>query len=138
MGKVFLAVAKSFKPGNLNFTINSGILLLNLLEMRNLKIEKKVLTLLNSGFENPTYQDQALINIYFRDIIGFLPPKYNIYIFSFKRVKKHKKSIGDLYDFDSLYFQMKFPSILHYKGTPDKKTYSQEDWYYFARKSKYI
>ena len=137
MGNIFLAVVKSFKPGKSNFTINSGILLLNLVMMRIMKIEKKVINLLNNGFTHPTFHDQAIINIYFRKYIGFLPPEYNAFIFNFKKVRKYKNSTGELYDFDSLYFQFKFPSILHYKGPPQYKTYFQEDWYYFARKSKY-
>ena len=137
MGNIFLAVVKSFKPGNLSFTVNSGILLLNLVKMRIMKIEKKAINLLNNGFKHPSFHDQAIINIFFRKYIGFLPPEYNTYTFNFKKVKKYKNSTGELYDFDSLYFQLKFPSIIHYKGPPRKKTYLQEDWYYFARKSKY-
>ena len=138
MGNIFLAVVKSFKPGNLSFTVNSGILLLNLVKMRIMKIEKKAINLLNNGFKHPSFHDQAIINIFFRKYIGFLPPEYNTYTFNFKKVKKYKNSTGELYDFDSLYFQLKFPSIIHYKGPPRKKTYLQEDWYYFARKSKYF
>ena len=37
-GKIFIARIIKFKTGNLNFTINSGVLLLNLLGMRKLKI----------------------------------------------------------------------------------------------------
>jgi len=136
-GKIFIARIIKFKTGNLNFTINSGVLLLNLLGMRKLKIEKKVLTLLNNGFKDP-FHDQAIINNYFKKYIGFLPPAFNSITFNYNKVKERKKNFGELYDFDSLYFSFKHPYIIHYPGNPQFKTYNKEDWYYFARKSKYF
>ena len=137
MGKIFLAKINTFKEGYLNFTVNTGVLLLNLVKMRKMKVEKKVLNLLNNGFKHPVFHDQAIINLYYKEYVGFLPTEYNTFTFSYEKVKQYKKDSGNLYDFDSLYFSFKFPSIIHYRGEPNMKTYKEEDWYYFARKSKY-
>ena len=136
-GKIFFARIITFKEGNLNFTINTGVLLLNLRGMRKIKFEQKVLTLLNNGFRDSLH-DQAIINHFFKKYVGFLPPEYNSITFSYNKVKDRKKKFGDLYDFDSLYFSFKFPYIIHYPGNTKFKTYNQENWYYFARKSKYF
>ena len=138
MGKIFLARINTFKNENDNFTVNTGVLLLNLDGMRKMKIEKKVLTLLNNGYRHPIFHDQAIINTFFKNYIGFLPPEYNSFSFNFNKVKEKKILFGRLYDFDSLYFSFKFPYIIHYPGIPDLKIYNEEDWYYFARKSKYF
>ena len=138
MGKIFLAKINTFKEGDLNFTVNTGVLLLNLIKMRKMEIEKKVISLLNNGFRHPVFHDQAIINLYYKKYIGFLPTEYNTFTFSYKNVVQYKKDSGGLYDFDSLYFSFKFPSIIHYRGAPHRKIYKKEDWYYFARKSKYF
>lgn len=137
LGKMFLAKINTFNNKDLSFSINSGVLLLNLDYMRIKKVEHKVLTLLNNGFNDPVL-DQAIINIYFKEYIGFLPTEYNTFTFSYDIVKKYYKETGGLYDFDSLYFSFKYPSIIHYRGHPSLKTYNKEDWYYFARQSKYF
>ena len=136
-GKIFIARVIRFAKGELNFEINSGVIFLNLVGMRRMKIEKKVLTLLNKGFKD-SFHDQAIINNFFKKYIGFLPPEYNSITFNIKKVKDRKNKIGNLYDFDSLYFAFKFPYIIHYPGDSKTKTYDKEDWYYFARKSKYF
>jgi len=138
MGKIFLAKIKSYDPKNHEYTINTGVLLLNLKKMRKMQIEKKALILLKNGFKDPIFHDQAIINIFFKKYIGFIPPEYNAYPFSFRRAMQYLEESGGLYDFDSIYFSFKFPSIVHYRGNPENKTYNQEDWYYFARKSKYF
>jgi len=132
------------------FTINTGILLLNLREMRKIKFEKRLLNVLNNGFGNvKKYQrksdnlgtdiltvDQALINIYFNKYIGLFPVKYNVNDFNFKNLFKFHKDLGNLYDIEYLYFSFKFPSIKHFNG-PKKYISHFEDWVHFARKSKY-
>ena len=138
MGKIFLGKIISFESESHNFDLNTGVLLLNLIEMRNLKIEKKVLTLLNKGFRDPVYHDQAILNIFFKKYIGFLPLEYNVFPYSNKQIENLTKNYNNLYDYDSLYFSNKYPSIKHFPGIPENKIYFQEDWYYFARKSKYF
>ena len=138
LGKIFLAKINTFNNKTLNFTINTGVLLLNLNIMRKEKIEQKALTLLNNGFTHPIFHDQAIINIYFKKFVGFLPPEFNTFTFNYNYIKQYNKDTGGLYDFDSLYFSLKFPSILHFRRKPKFKIYNEENWYYFARKSKYF
>ena len=136
-GKIFIGRIITYNNKNNSFKINAGILLLNLVGMRRLSIEKKVLTLLKNGFHD-SFHDQAIINIFYEKYIGFLPPEFNSIIFNYERVKRRYKKFGGLYNFDSLYFSFKFPYIIHYHGNPKNKIYNKEDWYYFARKSKYF
>jgi lipopolysaccharide biosynthesis glycosyltransferase len=138
MGKLFLAKILSLKSKDFNFEVNTGVLLLNLIGMRKMKVEKKVLTLLNNGFKDPVYHDQAIINIFFKKYVGFLPLEYNTFSPNINRIKIYTKNYHGLYDFDSIYFAYKHPSIRHFPGTPGFKIFSQEDWFYFARKSKYF
>ena len=133
------------------FTINTGILLLNLREMRKIKFEKMLLNILNKGFgykkihqrksDNPgtdiLTQDQALINIYFNKYIGLFPPKYNVNEFFYKHLIKNNINLAYLYDTGYLYFSYKYPSIKHFPG-PKKYSIHNEDWIYFAKKSKYF
>ena len=138
MGKIFLGKILIFDPANYNFELNTGILLLNLFEMRKIKIEKQVLTLLNNGFKDPVYHDQAIINKYFKKYIGFLPLEFNVFPLITSFMNQETKGYNGLYDYDSIYFSYKNPSIKHFPGIPKEKIYHQEDWYYFARKSKYF
>ena len=138
MGKIFLASMLTFDNEYNNFTINSGILLLNLKKMRNMKIEEHVLTLLNNNFTDLQFHDQAIINLLYKKYIGFLSPEFNRFKTIKNYLEKYYKNTKGFYDYDTLYFSVKFPSILHYPGPPDSKTYKDEDWYYFARKSKYF
>jgi hypothetical protein len=64
------------------YSINSGILLLNLEKMREIHVEKKILNAINKG-EKFDYHDQTIINNYFKEYIGDYPPEnqaraYNI------------------------------------------------------------
>ena len=120
------------------FTVNTGVLLLNLNYMRKKKIEKIVLTLLNNGFRHPIFHDQAIINKYFIKYVGLLPTEYNTFTFNYNYARQYEKDTGGYYNFDSLYFSLKFPSILHFRRNPKFKIYNEEIWYYFARKSKYF
>ena len=130
--------------------INTGVLLLDLLGMRKMKFEKKVLNILKDGFgrkkiperkiinmgTNLNTQDQALINIYFNKYTGPLPPKYNAKIFHYKGSIFLNNNSDNFYD-DYLYFSFKYPSIKHFAG-PKKNIVYIDDWNYFARKSKYF
>ena len=138
IGKLFLASVLTYDKGYLNFTINSGVLLLNLKKMRKMEIEKKVLTLLNNNFTDSNYHDQAIINLYYKKYIGFLSPEFNRFKTFKNYFENYYKDINGFYDYDTLYFFLKFPSILHYPQHPNLKTYNDEDWYYFARNSKYF
>ena len=40
-------------------------------------ISPKPVHLLNSGFTDPTYHDQAIVNKFYKKYVGFLSPEYN-------------------------------------------------------------
>ena len=58
------------------YKINNEILLLNLKKMRNIKMEEKVLFILENGFKNELH-DQFLLNQFFFRYIVIFPPKYH-------------------------------------------------------------
>ena len=134
------------------YTINAGILLLNLKEMRKIKMEKKLLNIMKNGFgyKNVTTEKvynsytslvmpgQAILNLYFYKYIGIFPPKYNAHFdLDNNKIIIKKQEIGNLYDLDYLYISDKFPSIKHYVGSKEG-LFFHRDWTYFARKSKYF
>ena len=138
LGQVIIT-NKSKKTGY--YSINSGILLLNLKEMRKIKIEKKVLNIINKDYKN-NYHDQAIINLYFYKDVGIFPPQYHgrPYI-NYGDIVEYNINSGNIYDNDYLYFSWKYPSIKHFIGysKPNfKNQHNKEDWWYFARKSKYF
>ena len=89
LGKVFIAAINQYKSFS-NFSVNTGVLLLNLKEMREKKIEEKVLTLLKYGFRDNIFHDQAIINNFFKEDIGFISPSYNTFSFQYKYFKRFK------------------------------------------------
>ena len=123
------------------FTINNGILLFNLVLMRKMRIEKKVLDILIKKRKKFSYHDQTLMNVYFAKYIGLFPIEYHVRNWgTFKECKDWNKYTGHVYDNDIIYFAQKYPTIRHYLG-PNKPIKSEknhiEDWWFFARKSKY-
>ena len=122
------------------YHINNGILLFNLILMRKLKIEEKVLQIIKKK-QKLRYHDQTLMNHYFKDYIGIFPLEYHIRNWgNIEEMKKWNKLAGSVYDEDYFYFSQKYPYIRHFLG-PNKPIKSErnhiEDWWFFARKSKY-
>ena len=120
--------------------INTGILLLNLYEMRKEKFEKQVIDIIKKG-KKFRYHDQTLLNDYFQKYIGIFPPEYHTRPWSnLKEMEIFNKRIGKPFDLDYFYFAHKYPTIRHflgrYKPRNDKINYI-EDWWFYARKSKY-
>lgn len=142
-GKIILGqlscANKSPKTGIYN--INAGLLILNLDRMRQIKMEKKVLDIINKGYKNK-FHDQGLINQFFYKYIGIIPPEYNTRPFkNYIDAIKYNNDTGNLYDNDHLFFSWLYPSIRHYLGYSKpiySKTYNKNDWWYFASKSKYF
>ena len=142
-GKIILGqlscANKSPKTGIYN--INTGLLLLDLNGMRQIKMEKKVLNIINKGYKNK-FHDQGLINQFFYKYIGLIPPEYNTRPFNnYKEAIKYNKDTGSLYDNDHLLFSWYYPSIRHYLGYSKpiySKNSNKNDWWYFASKSKYF
>ena len=140
-GKMILAqqtYSKKLKEGL--YKINSGVLLLNLHKMREYEFEKKILFLLNNGY-NDDFHDQNLINYYFYEYVELFPPKFHARPWNnYSEIEIFNKNSGYIYDSDYLYFSNKYPTVRHYlyKTKPIYNNFSHcEDWWYFARTSKY-
>jgi lipopolysaccharide biosynthesis glycosyltransferase len=120
--------------------INTGVLLLNLLEMRKNHFEKKVIEITKKR-KKLRYHDQTLINDYFKQFLGIFAPEYHARPWSnINEMKIFEKKIGNVFDLDYFYFAHKYPTIRHFLGSykPLKPNINFiEDWWYFARKSKY-
>ena len=120
--------------------INTGVLLLNLLEMRKNEFEKKVIEITKKR-KKLRYHDQTLINDYFKQFLGIFAPEYHARPWSnINEMKIFEKKIGNVFDLDYFYFAHKYPTIRHFLGSykPLKPNINFiEDWWYFARKSKY-
>jgi lipopolysaccharide biosynthesis glycosyltransferase len=130
--------SKKLKEGL--YKINSGVLLLNLHKMREYEFEKKILFLLNNGY-NDDFHDQNLINYYFYEYVELFPPKFHARPWNnYSEIEIFNKNSGYIYDSDYLYFSNKYPTVRHYlyKTKPIYNNFSHcEDWWYFARTSKY-
>jgi lipopolysaccharide biosynthesis glycosyltransferase len=144
-GKVILGQvgAANNSPKTGYYMINNGILLLNLKEMRNMQVEKKILNLLQKGYKF-SFHDQTIINKLLRKYLGIFPPKYHIRPFkNHQELLSFNNKTGNLYDNDLFYFSWKYPTIKHFLGYY-KPIYNNinnknmEDWWFIARKSKYF
>ena len=120
--------------------INSGVLLLNLIKMRKYNFEKKVIEIIKKS-KILNYHDQTIINDNFKEYIGIFPPEYHTRPWSnYKEMEIFNYKIGNVFDQDCLYFAHKYPTIRHYFGEykpTNPKINHIEDWWFFARKSKY-
>ena len=120
--------------------INTGILLLNLLKMRQIKFEEKVIKIISKR-NKLRYHDQTLLNDYFDEYIGLFPIEFHTRPWSnYKEMKIFNSIVGNVFDYDYYYFAHKYPTIRHYLGRYKPKNPNinhVEDWWFFARKSKY-
>ena len=142
-GKIILGFP-TFGNNNRNkfalHSINTGILLLNLIEMRKIKFERKVLYIIKKG-KKLAYHDQTLLNNNFKNYIGIFPPEYHSRPWSnYRETKIFNRLIGKVFDDDYFYFAYKYPTMRHFLGRykPNNRYNNYiEDWWFFARKSKY-
>ena len=120
--------------------INTGILLLNLFEMRRNHFEKQVMKIIKKG-RKLTYHDQTLLNDYFKQYLGIFPPEYHARPWSnYTEMEIFNNIVGKPFDSDYFYFANKYPTIRHFLGRYKPRNYNVnyiEDWWFYARKSKY-
>ena len=120
--------------------INTGVLLLNLFEMRKNQFEEKVIKVINKGIKFK-YHDQTLVDDYFKQYLGIFAPEYHTRPWSnYKEMEIFNRKIGKVYDQDYFYFAHKYPTIRHFLGGYKPKNPNVnhiEDWWFYARKSKY-
>jgi lipopolysaccharide biosynthesis glycosyltransferase len=125
------------------FSINTGIILLNLKKMREIKMEKETLNILMNKKEKYNFLDQDLINKYFKKYLEIFPPEYHARPYNNSESIKFNNKSGNLYNNDYFLFSWKYPTMRHYYGyyKPsflDINNKILEDWWYFARLSKYF
>ena len=142
-GKILLGqvIVTNNSKKNGYYYINSGILLMNLQKMRNIQLEKKIIKIINKDYKNQ-FHDQGIINLYFKKLVGIFPPQYHARPFmDYKDIVEYNKKSGNIYDNDQLYFAWKYPAIKHFVGYSKPNFHNKqnkEDWWYFARISKYF
>ena len=123
------------------YRINNGILLFNLYNMRKFNIENQALKIIKKG-KHFYYHDQTLMNDYFKNYIGIFQMEYHIRNWiTIKNILQFNKGTGKIYDDDVFYFSTKYPSIRHFLGSSKPIRTERghiEDWWFFARHSKYF
>ena len=135
-GKLMLA-RKIPKEINDSFPINSGVLLLNLKKMREIKFEQNVLKIIDNGFVS-NVQDQGLLIKYYLNDIGKINEKYNVLSQGFDSLINFYNTKNMTYKINDLIYISKYPSIRHFNGGNKKSNkYFLSDWLYFAKKGKY-
>ena len=108
--------------------------------MRNIRFEKKVIEIIQKG-EKLSFHDQTLLNNNFKQYVGVFPPEYHSRPWTnYREIEIYNYKIGNIFDQDYLYFANKYPTIRHFLGkykAKNRKTNHVEDWWFFARKSRY-
>ena len=121
--------------------MNSGILLMNLKDMRRDRIEKKIRDFIFSHYLD--HHDQTAINGACYDNLQILSFKYATFVFnSLNDMKNWNDKQNKLYRYNDEELRQAFyePILLHYAGwvKPWDKQYSNingEYWWYYAKKS---
>ncbi len=117
--------------------INSGVLLLNLKKMREIKFEEKVLKIINEGFIS-NVQDQGLLIKYYLEQIGYLNEKYNVPTQGFNSLINFYNNKKLKFKNNDLLYAMDYPAIRHFNGPKKSNIYiNSKDWWFFASKGKY-
>ena len=108
--------------------------------MRKYQIETIALEIIKKG-QHLAYHDQTLMNNVFKNYIGIFPFEYHARNWkNINFIKQFNAESGHIYDNDYIYFANKYPSIRHFLGDSKpirSKKANIEDWWYFARKSKF-
>lgn len=113
--------------------INSGVLLLNLAQIRRQQIDRQWEKLAEQKLY---YQDQDILNITCRDRIIYLPPKYNS--LAYLSAEDYRRMVTeDIFtEVESAQAQEQ-PAILHYAGDKPWKRYDTNQgfvWWDFVKK----
>lgn len=145
-GYLMLAVPTVFIGNKLikkDIYYNDGVLLLNLKKMREIEFNKKVIKILESGFKDTFYgwNDQAIVNKFFYDYIGFLETEYNSKLGLFDSNSKYYLKHKDYFNLIDVIYSEKYPAIYHFTGK-DKPYISNrkksDDWWFYSKKGKFL
>ena len=141
--KMILGQPVYFEKSSGCYAINAGILLLNLNKMREINMEKKILIIIKKK-EKFRFHDQTIINKYFIKYLGIFPPENHARPYNESEIIKFNNQSPNLYNIDYFLFSWKYPTMRHYLGGRHKPYHLEtnnkllEDWWYFARLSKYF
>ena len=125
---------------SLTHYINAGVLLINLDQQRKDKIEEKILKWAEKNKEFLALYKQTIINYYFIDKIGLLPPEYGIFSDSFKFYieKTNNFTLGN-YNYSEYEKAYNDPAIIHFHSSNKpwkknaKKRYYGNYWWKYAK-----
>ena len=145
-GHLMLAIPTVFIGNKLimnDIYYNGGVLLLNLKKMRDIKFNKKLLEILDSGFKDTfnNWNDQAILNKFFYDYIGHLEPEYNSKLNLFISNSNYFLNNKDYFNLTNLIYSEKYPSIYHFTGQYkpyEIKRKNSDDWWFYAKKGKFL
>ena len=119
--------------------INAGVMLINLAEWRNIDLENKILSYINSRTEPVPLFDQGVINHICDGRIFVLDCKFNVmpqnYRFDDPLLLKKYFNIERYYSKSEFYYSIKSPTIVHFIGS-----YYGRPWEFLSRhplRSKY-
>ena len=130
--------------------IVSGVLLINLKEIRKENITQKFFEFMDKYQDKLTQEDQTVINIVLHGRIGLLPPKFGMWNFHTKDSLLNHNNYGNqnlgikAYDEKEIIKAWNTPSIIHYvRAKPwrirTKITHIKfhEDWWEYAKMTNY-
>lgn len=113
--------------------INSGVLLLNLAEIRRQQIDRQWEKLAEQKLY---YQDQDILNITCRGKMTYLPPKYNS--LAYLSAEDYRQMVAeDIFTEDESAQAQEHPAILHYAGDKPWNRYDTNRgyvWWDFVKK----
>ena len=143
--KGFLDVNKDkFLPNNDNY-ICSGVLLINLKNLRKDDIVNKMYKYMIKNNKKLYCHDQTIINGVCSSKIGLLPPQFGVFNYQkfkilLKKAKRIYKNKKNKYSHEKLKNAYYHPSILHCTRKPwmNKNNYANKIWLKYAKKNDYF
>ena len=127
---------QKLKLSSMNQYINTGMLVMNLKQIRKDNMTQKFIELSKLAFN---YQDQDILNIACKGKIQILPPKYNAMV---NLLKENNPIIRKLYNDQEILEARNKPYIVHYsnKKKPWNSIgiYMEKYWWDIAKKTPYM
>jgi len=143
--KEFLDLNKDKFLPNINNYICSGVLLINLKNLRKDDIVNKMYKYMIKNNKKLYCHDQTIINGVCSSKIGLLPPQFGVFNYQkfkilLKKAKRIYKNKKNKYSHEKLKNAYYHPSILHCTRKPwmNKNNYANKIWLKYAKKNDYF
>lgn len=105
---------EELKPFKINKYVNSGVLLINLHYWREQNVGSQFVQVIKQNTHQIVYPDQDVLNILFKDLITYLPIRYNLtHIYLYKEEILNKYLGEQLSELHDAWLK---PAIVHYTG----------------------